>query len=122
MTETLKTQLAIEANEAIRKTDMELQQLEFHAKRLMTEQLKMDPSGMTALRQQIESEKAQRLDLKKHLQQRISETEKLELGAIVPQGNMERFVEIGVGDDLNAIMAQTIVVEDGKIIDIKSQA
>lgn len=120
VTDSLKAQLAAELQEAIKKTDMELQQLEFHGKRIMAEQLKVDPSGMTALRQQIDAEKKQRLDLKTHMLERVKETALLENGAVVPQGNMERMVEIGVGDNLSEIMAQSILVEDGKIIEIKT--
>jgi hypothetical protein len=39
VTEKLKVQLAAELQEAIKKADMELQQIDFHAKRLMTEQV-----------------------------------------------------------------------------------
>ena len=61
VTETLKEQLVAEIKEAMAKIDMELQQIEFHAKRLMTEQVRSDVQGLTALRQQIDGEKQKRL-------------------------------------------------------------
>ena len=50
VTDALKEQLNAEIKEAVAKIDMELQQIEFHAKRLMTEQVRSDVQGLTALR------------------------------------------------------------------------
>ena len=80
-TDVLKEQLVAEIKEAMAKVDMELQQIEFHAKRLMTEQVRSDVQGLTALRQQIDGEKQKRLELKNHLQEKMKETSQLELGA-----------------------------------------
>ena len=60
VTESLKKQLIAEVQDAIKKVDMELEQIEFHARRLLTEQAKIDAQGLAAVRQQIEGEKQQR--------------------------------------------------------------
>ena len=62
VTAILKEQLNAEIKEAVAKIDMELQQIEFHAKRLMTEQVRSDVQGLTALRQQIDGEKQKRIE------------------------------------------------------------
>jgi hypothetical protein len=120
VTDQLKKQLAAEIQEALKKADMELQQIEFHAKRVMTEQAKMDAQGLTALRQQIEAEKQKRLDFKAQMTERLKEAAQLEIGGEIVQGNMERFVTIAIGDDLHKIMSAEILLEDGKIIAFRS--
>ena len=119
VTEVLKEQMAAEIREAMAKIDMELQQIEFHAKRLMTEQLRSDVQGLTALRQQIDGEKQKRLELKNHMQEKLKETNQLELGAEVVQGTMEQLVTVKEGDDLQKLMSREILLEDGKILAIR---
>ena len=119
VTDVLKEQLVAEIKEAMVKVDMELQQIEFHAKRLMTEQVRSDVQGLTALRQQIDGEKQKRLELKNHLQEKLKETSQLELGAEIVQGTMEQMVTGQEGDDLQKLMNREILLEDGKILAIR---
>jgi hypothetical protein len=119
VTAVLKEQLVAEIKEAMAKVDMELQQIEFHAKRLMTEQVRSDVQGLTALRQQIDGEKQKRLELKNHLQEKMKETSQLELGAEIVQGTMEQMVTVQEGDDLQKLMNREILLEDGKILAIR---
>ena len=120
VTDVLKEQLVAEIKEAMAKVDMELQQIEFHAKRLMTEQVRSDVQGLTALRQQIDGEKQKRLELKNHLQEKMKETSQLELGAEIVQGTMEQMVTVQEGDDLQKLMNREILLEDGKILAFRS--
>lgn len=119
VTETLKEQLVAEIKEAMAKIDMELQQIEFHAKRLMTEQVRSDVQGLTALRQQIDAEKQKRLELKTQMQEKLKETSQLEIGAEIVQGTMEQLVTVTEGDDLQKLMSREILLEDGKILAIR---
>ena len=119
VTDVLKEQLVAEIKEAMAKVYMELQQIEFHAKRLMTEQVRSDVQGLTALRQQIDGEKQKRLELKNHLQEKMKETSQLELGAEIVQGTMEQMVTVQEGDDLQKLMNREILLEDGKILAIR---
>jgi hypothetical protein len=119
VTAVLKEQLVAEIKEAMEKIDMELQQIEFHAKRLLTEQVRSDVQGLTALRQQIDGEKQKRLELKSHMQEKLKETNQLELGAEIVQGTMEQLVTVKEGDDLQKLMSREILLEDGKILAIR---
>lgn len=119
VTAALKEQMTAEIKEAMSKIDMELQQIEFHAKRLMTEQVRSDVQGLTALRQQIDGEKQKRMELKSHMQEKLKETSLLEIGAEVVQGTMEQLVTVQVGDDLQMLMGREILLEDGKILAIR---
>lgn len=120
VTEDLKKQLAAEIQDAIKKADMELQQIEFHAKRMMAEQAKQDAQGLVALRQQIDAEKQKRLDFKNHMVEKLKETAQLEIGAEIVQGTLERIVEVSIGDDLNKVVNTEILLQDGKVISFRS--
>lgn len=120
VTDELKSQLAAEIQEAIKKADMELQQIDFQAKRIMAEQAKIDAQGLISLRQQVEAEKQKRLDFKNHMTEKLKETAQLEIGAEIVQGNMQRVVTVNVGDDLHRIMSTEILLENGKIVAFRS--
>lgn len=116
VTEQLKKKLAADIQEEIKRTDMELQQIEFQAKRIMAEQVKVDAQGLVAIRQQVDAEKQKRQDFKNHLLEKLRATAQLELGAEIVQGTIERLITIRVGDDLIKDMNAEILLEDGKII------
>ena len=116
VTETLKKSMAAEIQEAVKKADLELQQIEFHAKRVMAEQAKVDAQGLTALRQQIEAEKQKRFEFKNHMMENLKETVGLEIGSEIVQGTVERLVTVSIGDDLGQLTSAEILLEDGKII------
>jgi hypothetical protein len=116
VTEELKQQLAAEIQENIKKTDLELQQIDFHAKRMMAEQAKQDAQGLVALRQQVDAERQKRLEFKNHMLEKLKETAGLENGSEITQGTLERSVELSIGDDLHKIMRAEILLEDGKIV------
>ncbi|HAK75238.1 MAG TPA: 16S rRNA processing protein RimM [Sporomusaceae bacterium] len=120
VTEDLKSRLAAEIQDGIKKADIELQQIEFHAKRVMAEQAKQDAQGLVALRQQIEEEKQKRFEFKNHMTEKLKETAQLEIGAEIVQGTMERFITVSVGDDLHKLMGSEILLEDGKVIAFRS--
>lgn len=120
VTEDLKAQLAAEIQDAIKKADMELQQIEFHAKRLMSEQAKIDAQGLTQLRQQIDAEQQKRQDLKMQLSAKLKATNELEIGAEIVRGNLERMVTVSIGDNLQKLMGAEILLEDDKVIAFRS--
>lgn len=120
VTETLKKRMTTEIQENIKKVDMELQQIEFQAKRILAEQAKQDMQGLAAVRHQIEGEKMKRLEYKNHMLEKMKETSQLEIGSEIVQGTLERMIEIKVGDNLPEIMNAEVLVEDGKILAFRS--
>ena len=116
VTDELKRKMIAEIQDGIKKVDLEVQQVEFQGKRMLTEQAKVVAQGLPALRQQIDMERQKRLDFKNHLLQKLKETEAIENGSEVVQGQLERLVEIKVGDDMQSIMNAEILLEDGKIV------
>ncbi len=116
VTEDLKRKLTADIQDNLNKVEAELQQIEFQAKRMMEEQAQMDAQGLPALRQHIEGETQKRLDFKAQMTEKLKETERLELGAEIVQGNLEQVVTLKVGDNLHEYMSAEILLEDGKII------
>ena len=120
VTEELKQRLTAETEEALQGVELELQQIEFHAKRLLAELAKQDAQGLVALRQQIEAEKQKRLEFKNEMLAKLKATQELELGSEIVRGQLERVVDVKVGDDLNKIMGSEILLEDGKVLAFRS--
>lgn len=116
VTDELKRKMIAELQDGIKKVDLEIQQVDFQGKRMLTEQAKVDAQGLPGLRQQIDMERQKRLDFKNHLLQKLKETEAIENGSEVVQGTLERIVEVNVGDDMQSIMNAEILLEDGKIV------
>jgi len=116
VTEDLKQRLTADIQENINRVDMELQQIAFQSKRMMEEQAQVDAQGLPALRQHIDGENQKRVDFKNQMMAKLKETEELEIGAEIVQGNLEQIVTLKVGDDLHEFMSAEILLEDGKII------
>lgn len=116
VTEGLKAKLVADLQQRLELVEQDLQQIEFQAKRLLSEQAKIDAQGLIQLRQQIEEEKQKRLNFKADVAAKLKEAEKLELGSEISQGTMEQTITIKVGDDLDSLMGSEILLEDGKIV------
>ena len=116
VTEGLKAKLIADLQQRLDLVEQDLQQIEFQAKRLLSEQAKIDAQGLMQLRQQIEEEKQKRLNFKADVAAKLKDAEKLELGSEISQGTMEQTITVKVGDDLDALMGSEILLEDGKIV------
>ncbi len=116
VTEGFKAKLIADLQQRLDLVEQDLQQIEFQAKRLLSEQAKIDAQGLIQLRQQIEEEKQKRLNFKADVAAKLKDAEKLELGSEISQGTMEQTITVKVGDDLDALMGSEILLEDGKIV------
>lgn len=116
VTEGLKAKLIADLQQRLDLVEQDLQQIEFQAKRLLSEQAKIDAQGLIQLRQQIEEEKQKRLNFKADVAAKLKDAEKLEFGSEISQGTMEQTITVKVGDDLDALMGSEILLEDGKIV------
>ena len=96
--------------------EKDLQQIEFQAKRLLSEQAKIDAQGLVQIRQQIEEEQHKRLAFKEEVTAKLKDAKELLIGTEIPQGNLEQTITVKVGDDLNAMMGAEILLEDGKVV------
>ncbi|MCI5836329.1 MAG: YlqD family protein [Veillonellaceae bacterium] len=116
VTTELKERLQKEVQVRLEQVEQELQQIEFQAKRLLTEQARIDAQGLISIRQQIEEQKERLMQMKAQLTAEQKQVEELEMGAEITRGQMEQTVTVQVGDDLNKFMGAEILLEDGKII------
>lgn len=119
VTDQYKKQLAMELQQTVARLELELQQLEFQSKKLL-ELTKKNQAGVEVAIAQVEQEKQKRLDSRHKLLDRLKELGKLINGSEVLQGKVESFVQIQVGDDWNQIMNAEIILEDGRVVDIRT--
>ena len=116
VTETLKAELTQEVKTALETVEQDMQQFDFHTRRMMAEQAQKDAQALVELRQQIDAERSKMEQAKAQLEERMTAAEKLELGAEIVRGQMEQMVTVKIGDDIQKLSGSEIVVEDGKII------
>ena len=115
VTDALKERIIGDLQQQLTLVDQDLNQIEFQAKRLLSEQAKIDAQGLIQLRQQLEMEKQKRIDFKAEVSAKLRDAEKLEIGSEIVQATLEQSVTVRVGDDLNKLMGTEILLEDGVV-------
>lgn len=119
VTQALKDKILRNTDQALSDIDREMQNLEFQAKRMMTEQAKIDAQGLISLRARVEEQKQRLQATKAKAQHDRNEAEQLAIGSEIRQGTLEQTVVVRVGDDLGKLMGTEILVEDDKIVAIR---
>ena len=128
LTEKLKAKILGELEDGIKRAELEVQQLNIQEKRVMQENQPEDAENPTpeeiqrlqSIQAHFGQERQKRLQYREEAMARKEETEKLVLGAEIVQGTLERQVEVHVGDDMRELMNVEVLVEDDKIIAIRS--
>lgn len=115
VTEDLKLKIIGDLQNTIKQMQLDLDQFDFQAKQIMN-QAANDLSAAPRLREQIEVERKKRTDAKAEAEAQLKRAKELQIGAEIVHGQLERTVEIKVGDNLEALMGAEILTEDGKII------
>ncbi len=119
VTEKLKEELVEEVMRSIGQLDIELQQLEFQAKRLLPEMEKQNLKRAMEVRRQFDEEKDKRRQAKERLQTQVREIQSLALGEEITRGTLERTVCLEVGMSLEQMLKQEIVCKDGVIVELR---
>lgn len=120
VTESFKRLYIQELEDASKRVDMLIQQIDTQIRRTELER-QLSPQSR-AVRQQLELERARQEGTKAELQMRLREAEALELNSEFPQGTVESLVEVSIGDNLfNRIGRTEIVVKDGIIMEIRGE-
>ena len=119
LTEKLKTQMLNDLKRGIEEAELEIKELNIQQERALKEQGDI-PQRELAIRRHFGNElqkrqqfRAESIDRKEHL-------EKLSLGAEIVQGTLQRTVDLKIGDDMREIMNVEVLIEDDKIIAIRS--
>ena len=115
VTEDLKLKIIGDLQNTIKQMQLDLDQFDFQAKQIMN-QAANDLSAAPRLREQIEVERKKRTDAKAEAEAQLKRAKELQIGAEIGHGQLERTVEIKVGENLEALMGAGILTEDGKII------
>lgn len=115
VTEDLKLKIIGDLQNTIKQMEMDLEQFEFQAKKVL-HQAASDLSALPALREQIEVERNKRVSAKAEVEAKLKRAEDLAIGAEIGHGTLERTVEITIGTNIDALMGAEIVTEDGKVI------
>jgi hypothetical protein len=124
VTETFKANASNEIQQSLQQMDLNLQQLEFQAKRAITdlEKQKPGPGEMDNLKAQIEQERQRLLMSKNELLQRLNIIAQLELNTEFLQGTLDNYVTINVGENLyDKLSNAEIILKDGVVVEIRGQ-
>ena len=124
LTEKLKAKILDELTENIKRAELEVQQINIEEQRLVKEtESSAEPDAMQrlqAIHQHFGIERQKRMEFRSQALERKEETEKLAIGAEIVQGTLERQVEVKVGDNMRELMNVEVLVEDDKIVAIRS--
>ena len=120
LTEKLRKRISDDLSQKLNQVTMELQQIDLEEKRVIQEQAQGNLQALQAIRQHFGMERQQREAVKAETEQKLADIGKLALGAEILQGQLERQVEVKVGDDFHAMMNVEVLIEDGKVIAIRS--
>ncbi len=115
VTEDLKLKIIGELQETIKEMDLEIERFEFQAKQVLNKAAN-DLSMLPHLREQIDAERAKRVETKAEIEDKLKRAEDLVVGAEIGHGTLERTVEVEIGTNLETLMGAEIVTEDGKVI------
>ncbi len=120
LTEKLRKRISDDLSQKLNQVTMELQQLDLEEKRVIQEQAQGNLQALQAIRQHFGVERQQREAFKADTEQKLADIGKLALGAEIVQGQLERQVEVKIGDDFHTMMNVEVLLEDGKVIAIRS--
>lgn len=118
VTDGLKARLRADMQEAIKVLEEETARLDSEVKRAQL-MGNIPSQQLLQLNQVIAQEKAKRADRKAQLEEEIQAVAALPLGSEIVQGQAQSLTTVAVGDDLEAALGVEVVVQDGKIIEIR---
>ncbi len=115
LTEKLKERLIGDFTKTAEQMELEIKQIEIDRKR----ELDNNPDNAARIQQFFGNEINQRRQRIAEANMRRETIEKLQIGAEITQGTLERQVELKVGDNMREIMNVEVLIEDDKIIAIR---
>jgi len=120
VTESFKRLYTQELQSALARVEELIAQIDTQIRRTELER-QITPQSR-AIRQQLELERARQEATRAELQVRLREVEGLQLNSEYPQGTVESFTEVRVGDNLFQKLGRTeIVVKDGIVIEVREE-
>ncbi|ACA59192.1 YlqD family protein [Candidatus Desulforudis audaxviator] len=95
-----------------------LQQIEYSVRRLDLELQRLERPGAP----QLADERQKRLEARQKLVEQAQGVRRLQPGDEVLHGRVESLVRLAVGDDWQSVMGVEVLLEDGRVVDIRTPA
>jgi hypothetical protein len=122
VTEAFKRLYIADLEDAIKRVDALVQQIDVQARRFELER-QITPQQSRNLRAQLDIERQRQEAARMEFQARLREAQDLQLNSEFTQGTIEGTVEVSVGDNLFDKISRTeIVVKDGIVLEIRETA
>ncbi|HKM40238.1 MAG TPA: YlqD family protein [bacterium] len=121
VTPALKEEMLRDLTDTLGRLELELQQIEFQAKRLLLDAERQGLQHVTTTRQQIEKEKEKRLEMRQRVKHKVSEVKDWKQGQEVVQGAVEGWVKVKQGDDMARVFGAEIITANGKIVELRHE-
>ena len=120
VTEKFREKMLAKMEQELQETELKLSKIELQKKKFIEEHADDDMQQVAAVVQKMEIDKAKGLKFREKLNQDIADMKHLGIGAEIIQGTMQHILTVKVGDKMPVVMNSEIVVEDGKIIEIRN--
>lgn len=121
ITESYRTKMLDQMNKDLEEIVMLISRIDLDKEKFIRENATDENiQQINMILQQMEMDKAKCLEQKQALEQDIADMKHLGLGAEIIQGQMEHIVEVKEGDMMPQVMNTEIVIEDGKVIEIRN--
>lgn len=121
ITEAYRTKMLEKLNQDLDEIIMNLSRIDLDKEKFIRENATEENiNQINVIVQQMEMEKAKGMKIKANIEKDIEDMKHLGLGAEIIKGTMEHIVEVKVGDRMPQVMNTEIVIEDGKIIEIRN--
>jgi seryl-tRNA synthetase len=109
----------------INQIDSQLQQLDLQGQRAIAEIQKQSSPQTTqqieSINNQVNQKKSELLEQKNQFLQQLQQVQLLELEQEVPQGQLESFFRVEIGDNLVQKMMVEVLVRDGVVEEIRGE-
>ena len=120
VTEKFKEESVKAFQEAIEQIDQARSQIDFRSRIYLTELQRTDLNQAAEFRRRIEAEKHRQDELKEQVQHQLEEMEATNIDDEYVQGQLEGFVDVQVGDNLQARLGDAeIVIKDDVVVEIR---
>lgn len=120
VTEKFRNKMLDKMNKELEEVNLKLSKIDIQRKKFIEEHEQDNPQQVAAIVQRMEVDKAKGLKVRDKLTQDIADMKHLGLGAEIIQGTMHHILNVKVGDKMPEVMNSEIVIEDGKIIEIRN--
>jgi hypothetical protein len=121
VTEAFKRLYIADLEEAIKRVDAIIQQIDVQSRRFELER-QVTPQTRN-IRAQLEMERQRQEATRMELQARLREAQDLQLNSEFTQGTIEGTVDVSVGDNLFDKISRTeVIVKDGIVLEIREAA